>query len=386
LPAGDGIVKPGSLYAPGTAKNAIDVGASEGNRPPGVHWGGYSDNTWRTFGFQSPPISTDYMSDRPDGMTAFSSRGPTADGRIKPDIVAPGTNIISTLSQKGAASHLWGYFSPDYAFDGGTSIAAGFVSGAAMLARQWYQDRQGVTPSAALIKATLLNSAADLTPGQYGIDKFREVPERPNNAEGWGRLDVAMALHPPAPLSVGFADSPGLKTGESRTFLLRVTEGEQPLRTLLVWSDYAGAPDAGIALVNDLDLEVTTPSGEVFRGNGGGDRRNNVEGVSWPSAEPGVYRFSVKGYNVPQSPQPFALTTLGATGRLIGPGDVDGDQRFTVSDVITTLRAVIGIVTLTDDEKLAADVSQQGPSSGRVDLSDVTAMLRTVAGLQQIGE
>jgi hypothetical protein len=380
-------VKPGSLFAPGTAKNAIDVGSSEGNRPPGLHWGGYSDNTWRTFGFQTPPISTDYVSDHPEGMTAISSRGPTADGRLKPDIVAPGTNIISTLSQRGAASHLWGYFSPDYAYDGGTSISAGFVSGAAILARQWYQEKQGVTPSAALIKATLLNGAADLSPGQYGTGEFQEVSKRPNNAEGWGRLDVAMALDPPSPLAVGFADfKPGLGTEQSQTFLLRVTQSGQPLRALLVWSDYAGSPDAKVTLVNDLDLRVTDPSGSVLIGNGQEDRRNNVEGISFPSAEPGVYHVTVNGYNVPQGPQPFALTTLGATGRLILPGDVDGDRKLTVSDVIKTLRAVTGAALLTADDSLAADVSQKGSSAGRVDISDVTALLRATVGLTPLEE
>ena len=89
----NGLVDPDSIGQPGTAKNVLTVGASENNRPAlNFLWG-------NAYG---PPISTDKRADNPSGMAAFSSRGPTDDGRIKPDIVAPGTFIASLRTQQSA--------------------------------------------------------------------------------------------------------------------------------------------------------------------------------------------------------------------------------------------------------------------------------------------
>lgn len=82
-----------STTPPGTAKNCITVGASENLRPEiGKTYGGIWPDD-----FPANPIKSDKRSDDAEGMVAFSSRGPTVDGRIKPDVVAPGTYILSTL-------------------------------------------------------------------------------------------------------------------------------------------------------------------------------------------------------------------------------------------------------------------------------------------------
>lgn len=86
----DGMVDADGLTQPGTAKNALTVGASENNQPTIARFYGSS------FG---SPIERDLFADNPNGMAAFSSRGPTDDGRIKPDIVAPGTFVASARSQ-----------------------------------------------------------------------------------------------------------------------------------------------------------------------------------------------------------------------------------------------------------------------------------------------
>jgi len=99
----DGVVDPGSIGSPGTAKNCITVGASENNRPSQIL-------TWYQawpYDFPNLPISTDTMANNTGGMAAFSSRGPTKDGRIKPDLVAPGTWISSTRT--GARSYDIGF-------------------------------------------------------------------------------------------------------------------------------------------------------------------------------------------------------------------------------------------------------------------------------------
>jgi len=167
----DGKVDRTSLGAPGTAKNAITVGATESLRPSGstpspgfdIVWGAGS---WATF-YPVNPLANDHVSDDPGGMAAFGSRGPTLDGRIKPDVVAPGTNIVSVRSSTASASG-WGVVDANYVYMGGTSMATPLAAGAAALVREYYTRTHGVEPSAALVKATLANGAQELAPGQYG--------------------------------------------------------------------------------------------------------------------------------------------------------------------------------------------------------------------------
>ena len=98
--------------------------------------------------------------------------------------------------------------------------------------------------------------------------------------------------------------------------------GGAPFKVTLVWSDFASTESAAVNLVNDLDLIVTSPAGSVFRGNvfsggwtltgGSADRRNNVENVYIQSAGAGTWTVEVRGFNVPNGPQPFALVVDGA--------------------------------------------------------------------------
>jgi hypothetical protein len=263
----DGVIDPTSIISPATAKNCLTVGASESNRPALSTPIGL-DSTWGAewpTDFPINPIFSDHVSDNTDGMAASSSRGPVLDGRFKPDMVAPGTNIASTKSTAPGVGTIlpWGDggLGPNYAFNGGTSSAAALAAGAAALVRQFYTDVEGIvpdgsTPSAALIKATLLNGAEDISPGQYGIGSFQEIPDspRPNNVQGWGRLDLETSILPAAPKTLRYLDeTTGFGTGESRIYDFTADTGT-PLKATLVWSDFPGSPVAGGGLVNDLDL------------------------------------------------------------------------------------------------------------------------------------
>jgi uncharacterized repeat protein (TIGR01451 family) len=323
---GDGVVDPDSLLAPATAKNVITVGAAESQRASG----GKSGLPWLyfdtfSFCFAIAPIRDDLPSDNPDGMAAFSSRGPTDDGRVKPDLVAPGVNIVSNRSHALNAGVLWGVHetNSNYVYSGGSSMSTPLVAGAGALVRQWLIARGIAVPSAAAVKATLLDTTHDMAPGQYGNGVAREIPAtRPNNVDGWGRVDLSF-MSAPLPYAIWVDDhTSGLATGQSATYTstpsraLTVLDSAQPLRIMLAWTDPPGSLSAQKKLVNDLDLVVTGPSGTVYRGNSSvsGDRLNNVEGIVIDHPPAGQYRVEVRGYNVPIGSQPYALAMAGSLG------------------------------------------------------------------------
>jgi subtilisin family serine protease len=277
----DGVIDLFSIGPPATAKNCITVGATENNRPP-------TSDPWpahnMTYGWYGPddypadPINSDFVSDDIDGLAAFSSRGSERDARFKPELVAPGTNLISCRTQAVAAagSVLWGPGgltgddANNYVFSGGTSMSAPVVTGAAALVRQYYTDRFGIAPSAALVKATLINGAKDISPGQYGTGATREIPEppRPNNVEGWGLIDLGSTVFSPAPLDFYYFDvTGGGYTGSVHTYPVTVSSSIYPFSATLVWMDHPGSTPAEGPLVNDLDLTVTDPLGIVHHAN-----------------------------------------------------------------------------------------------------------------------
>jgi len=134
----DGVVDQGSVTPPGTAKNGITVGAAESVRSQGGYQRAYGSLWPDSYGIA--PLKDDMQSDNADDVAAFSSRGPTRDGRVKPDLVAPGTNILSTRSSAvQSTNHGWGAWaaSPRYMFNGGTSMATPLAAGAAALVRQY---------------------------------------------------------------------------------------------------------------------------------------------------------------------------------------------------------------------------------------------------------
>jgi len=217
----DGLIDPDSISWPGTAKNVVTIGASESfrpsggfNYPNGVCWA-WADCWPRDF--PAFPIAIDALSNNINGLAAFSGRGPTDDGRIKPDLVAPGTNIISARSHHPRAGTGWGFYNSHYIYDGGTSMATPLAAGVAALVRDWYNDVQRIATPSALIKATLINGAAVIAPGQYGYGSTQEIASStPNHAAGWGRVNLAGSVAPDAPIAIRFDDhTTGLSAGKS---------------------------------------------------------------------------------------------------------------------------------------------------------------------------
>ncbi|MDB6122637.1 MAG: hypothetical protein JWQ71_1630 [Pedosphaera sp.] len=291
-----------TMDSPASAKNVIATGASENGGQ--LAFGIYDDG--------------------PDVIADFSSRGPCEDGRIKPDVVAPGTFIASLLSSAASDQFAWLPIDNNYIYMGGTSQAGPHASGAAAVFVQYYKSlHTNAVPSPALVKAALINSATELDQVNGGPGAI------PNNDEGWGRINLANLIG--SPRSYDFVDQTILLTTsqifERHTF---VQSSTQPLKITLAYTDVAGFPGAIPALVNDLDLEVIGPDGTVYRGNQfdngeslpnavAPDNINNVEGVYLAEPVPGDYLVRVRARNVVQDSrldtqaidQDFALVISG---------------------------------------------------------------------------
>ncbi len=328
----DGIVDSGSMGVPAGAKNIVTVGASENYRMTGGYNPGGACSTWGNCwsgDYPANPVKDDRLSDAPSGMVAFSSRGPTLDGRLKPDVVAPGSNIVSTRYQ--GTSTGWGVYDAYYLYMGGTSMATPLAAGGGAIVREYYSVTRGITnPTAALVKATLINGAYNMTPGQYRDEvpdgSKDDVVRRPDINQGWGRVDLYRSLVHDAPDQLWFYEhTAGLTTGQEYVTLFTISNNQHPFRATLAWSDYPGTEAANGALVNDLDLTVIAPDGTTYNGNdiigdglldGDVDHVNNVEGLDFTQL--GVYTVRVRAYNTPQGPQPFALVVSGDMGGDVG--------------------------------------------------------------------
>lgn len=303
----DGRVDEGQVSSPGTAKNALTVGASENVVDKlGIQkkLGDLKDGKL----FPALPLKDDTLSNNENGIAAFSSRGPTKDGRIKPDIVAPGTNILSLCSQVEGASKLWGSYNKDYCFSGGTSMSTPLTAAAAAVAREYLVKKQKIErPSAALLKGVLVSSADDIFPGQYG-DQGKDTGQEiltpaPNVVEGFGRVNMDTATNDD--FFVKLVDNTKGVAGEENFEVEVPTTGLTSLKVTLVYTDAPGTPNASKALVNNLDLEVVAD--KSYKSD---SSKDNFEQIVIRDLAKDTVTVRVLGKSVPRGKdgkQPFAL-------------------------------------------------------------------------------
>lgn len=311
----------GTLGSPGTGKNIISVGAAENVRSLSTANGGNS--AAGNDGCGDPDTRADNAND----MSDYSSRGPCADGRIKPDLVAPGTHITGGVAQNaspggtgsalacfsatgvcalpgggtaGNANNFFPLGQQFYSTSTGTSHSAPAVAGAAALLRQWFINQSLTVPSPAMTKAFLLNSTRYLT-GTYVNDTL------PSNVQGLGSLNLGMAFDDAyRVVRDQVAADKFTATGQSRTNFGSIVDPSKPFRVTLAWTDAPGST-TGNAYNNNLDLVVTV-GGQTYRGNvfsgassvtgGTADARNNVESVFLPAGLTGPYTVTITAANI----------------------------------------------------------------------------------------
>src|SRR2546426_8876710 len=304
-----------TVGSPGTSKSTITIGGA--NEYPGEN-----------------------------GVNGQSSRGPTADGRLKPDTLTffQGTTASSSGNPTDNANTgaTTGF--------AGTSHATPLGAGMGALVRQYFDQGyyptglpvpgNAMNPSAALVKAILTASSRKIT----GSSANNSENRYPNDHQGWGRLvlDDALYVNPATegPRKLWVVDqTSGISTGQGVDYKIRVNSNAAPLKIVMAYSDYPAFPNAAPALVNNLNLQVTGPTGAVYKGNvfgiyvvgqsvpnsGNFDNRNPIEGVIVNSPAVGEWAIHVEGANVPSGPQGFAVVAVADLD--LGYGDIRLDKK-----------------------------------------------------------
>ncbi|MFK7946273.1 MAG: S8 family serine peptidase [Saprospiraceae bacterium] len=171
-------------------------------------------------------------------ISDFSSRGPSEDGRLKPDISAVGSNYPMTTINNA------------YLTASGTSYSAPAVAGVATQLYQAYKTfNNNQNPDAALIKAVLLNGAEDA--GNPG----------PDFIFGWG---IANAYRSLETLENGDYVQGSISNNGTNTHTINVPNNVKEVKVMTYWADLPAAVNSSFVLVNDLDMTMMTPTGEVF--------------------------------------------------------------------------------------------------------------------------
>ncbi|MEA3335431.1 MAG: S8 family serine peptidase [Chloroflexota bacterium] len=290
-----------------------------------------------------------------DSLRSSSSRGPAIDGRLLPNIMAPGAYIISTENRvvtAGGQIDITCATSPgnstQHSYCSGTSMSSPAMAGAAALFTEFWRLRNdtSINPMPSMVKAALVNTTDDLAGGDDGWGNV--MGSRPDDHQGWGRANLDRMLNPE--VAVQYYQNPDLLTasGQSWSREIEVNDTGQPLRITLVWSDAPGAAGANPARVNDLDLRVVAPNGTTWYGNRFGsngwsatgavdDDLNNVENVWIQAPLTGVYTVRVEAefingdayyFNGDPTDQHFSLVCYNCEERISGDYDAGADEAY----------------------------------------------------------
>jgi hypothetical protein len=326
-----------TVTEPGTAKNVITVGGADNVQP---------------FGGSDECGLGDSYAESANEIPYFSSRGPCADGRHKPDLVAPSTHVTGGVLQAanpGALGTADACYNADsicagiynnnfypagqqfYTASDGTSQSAPAVAGGCALVRQYFVNNGFLPPSPAMTKASLMNAARYLTGSGAGDTLWSE-------AQGMGEMDLGAAFDcAPRILRDELASDTFTASGQSLTLNGFVADTNLPFRVTIAWTDAPGST-IGAAYNNDLDLTVAIGGanylGNVFSGawsvpGGSADEADNVESVFLPAGVAGAFTVTV------------AATSINSVGVPNGSNGLTQDFALVVDNAVGTGPPVI---------------------------------------------
>ena len=284
----------GTVGTPGNGKNMITVGASESQRPSD------EDGAW-TDGCGIGPTGADHAMD----VGSFSSRGPSPGGRVKPELIAPGTHINGTASTNASynGTGVCDQYRPSgqtvFAASSGTSHSTPAVAGAASLAYYWIENTLGLsTPSPALMKAYLIAHPTYLT----GVSANDTLP---SNNQGYGMPNMGEMFDDTSKFLLNQSEWFD-NSGETWSWFGAVADPTKPVRIVMAYTDAAGAIGTS-PQVNDLnlaaDVDGTSYLGNNFSGQwsvsgGSSDPANNYEAIFVAPGVSGAIEITVTGFNI----------------------------------------------------------------------------------------
>jgi hypothetical protein len=319
--AGNSGTASNTVGSPATAKNILSVGAGESS-------------------------GRDLYATGAGGMNYlayFSSRGPTNDGRMKPDIVAPGHSILSAGARPsstgecegpaGSFPSAGGSSSYGIKYMSGTSMATPVTSGNAAMVREYFEkgfNPIGVedsgyavpNPSAALVRATIYNGAQAMTAAQtswYGGGSTQPVSFYDDNI-GFGRVNLitSLPLDGVTDFTYDAYDRVSISNGEAHEYTYDINtscDNTDEISATLVWTDPENSSGCTNCVLNDLDLEMSI-NGVVYFANGGTspDTKNNAERIRKGTSAGDFVQLKVSGTNLSTSSQKYALIVTGCFG------------------------------------------------------------------------
>ena len=265
-----------------------------------------SSNCGTSYNSTAPPacaknhITVGAFNSNDESMTYFSSWGPTDDGRIKPDISAPGCQDdedggVTSCSSSGGYTNMCG-----------TSMACPTVTGlSALIVQDWRTQHPG--------EPDLMNSTLKALLAHTAEDKFNAGPDC---QYGYGSVRVVDAIDHLRADNIAELE---ISQGETIEMLIFA---EQPgmIKATIAWDDVPATPLMIPSLVNDIDIVVVDPNGVTYYpwtidpANPGNpavrtqaDHANNIEQVQIDAGVSGVYRVLITGFNIAVGPQQFGL-------------------------------------------------------------------------------
>ena len=360
--AGSGASTVGS---PGTGKNIICVGAGE---------------NVQAFGGSDGSGVADSGANSANDVISFSSRGPCADGRFKPDLCAPGTHVSGGVAQAanpsatgtaiacfdgtGVSGGVSSSYFPSagqqfYTASSGTSHSTPGIAGACALLRQYFINQSFTPPSPAMTKAYLVNSTRYMTgTGAAGT--------LPSNSQGMGSVNLGTAFDGTARVQRDEAAADLFTaSGQTRQFTGSIGDASKPFRVTLAWTDAPGST-TGNAYNNNLDLTVTvggnTYKGNIFSGansttGGTADAKNNLECVFLAAGSTTNFTVTVTAANINSDGVPGNASAL------------DQDFALVIYNVSTNVTPLINGQPASQTNVVGASGSLNVSASGAAPLS-----------------